>query len=177
MSLLEQVQSRIAAARKALRSASGSVSDIRGAVNKLKSERAAVEAAPIPAAEAAPILEDAVNRLLCLNTHFSTSDLINAAAHGRPIDLRMLSSEQRLQLCVVALRPILLARFHEELTEHYRAITPGLPAAERRQRLAELDGQVVQLEHQEEQLIAELAAAGVDVSRRPDADPAVVLGL
>ena len=49
--------------------------------------------------------------------------------------------------------------------------------AERRKRLAELDGQIYQLEQEEERTIELLEEQGHDIARRPDADPAAALGL
>ena len=67
-----------------------------------------------------------------------------------------------------------LLKHYDELTA---GATPGLPATERRQRLTELDGQIYQLEQQEELLIEALEEQGVDVIRRPDASPHAALGL
>ena len=177
-SMLEQLRGRVAGVKRALRSAAGSVQDVRAAVGKLKAERTAVETAAVPIEEAIPVVDDVVSRLLAgLAHHLPLSDVLNAAAHGRSADVRMLASEQRVQLLLSALAPVLLTHFREGLTQHYRTIAAGLPAPERRKRLAEIDAELADLEREEEELIVEMAGAGVIIERRPDADPAAVLGL
>ena len=44
-------------------------------------------------------------------------------------------------------------------------------------RFKALDGEALALERAEEQLIAEAEAVGIEIPRRPDADPRAVLGL
>lgn len=53
----------------------------------------------------------------------------------------------------------------------------GLPAAERAARVAELESKILRLEREEEAAIRDAEVAGVVIERRPDADPAAVLGL
>ena len=71
------------------------------------------------------------------------------------------------------IRARLLHLFDEEVAD----AKPGLPAAERRKRLAELDGEILELGKAEEVLIERLEAEGVDVVRRPEADPRIALGI
>lgn len=68
---------------------------------------------------------------------------------------------------------VLLARIVEEVGDR----EPGLPSAERAQRLAEIDRELFRLETEEEQFIEQFEAEGQDVVRREDANPAAVLGL
>lgn len=132
----------------------------------------------MPFAEALPVLDDLVTRVLGgVHMYTPPADLIDAAAHGRLIDLRPLPNEHRVALLVTALRPILHAQFQRALEEYYATISPGLPAAARVARLREIDAELGQLERLEEDLIAELSAAGVSIDRRPDSDPAILLGL
>ena len=72
-----------------------------------------------------------------------------------------------------ALSKYLLSIYDKELD----GVTPGLPTAERRARLAELDAQIFKLETDEERTIEALETDGVDVQRRPDADPRAALGI
>ncbi len=67
-----------------------------------------------------------------------------------------------------------LLKAYDELTA---GATPGLPAAERRTRRAALDAEIYALEREEESVIELLEAEGVDIQRRPDADPRAALGL
>ncbi len=70
------------------------------------------------------------------------------------------------------IKKALLKRFDAESGE-----TTGLPAGERRKKLAELGAKIYELECAEEVLIEALEADGADIARRPDADPNAQLGL
>ena len=98
-------------------------------------------------------------------------------AHGRLVDCRGVADDHRMRLAVHVLRPLVLEGFPRELEQHYSTLQPGLPAPERQARLREIDAQLSELEREEENLIRELAGAGVSIDRRPDADPRVLLGL
>lgn len=178
MTLLNTVKAKVAAARKALQTASGSVADVRAAVVRLQDERRAVEAAPIPQDEAIPLVDTFVDRALAGLSQFADPDeIVASAAHGRPIDLRALTADQRVAVMVAALGPVLRLRFRELLADHYTGLSVGLAADDRQARLRAIDAEVVALEREEEVLIRELAEAGVTVDRRGDADPRAVLGL
>ncbi len=71
------------------------------------------------------------------------------------------------------IRARLLHLYDEEVAD----AKPGLPAAERHKRLAELDAEILELGKAEEVLIERLEAEGVDVVRRPEADPRIALGI
>jgi hypothetical protein len=178
MSLMASVQAKVAAARKALRSATGSVEGIRAEILKLQSERRSVEGAPVVIDEAASALDETITRLLAgIHTWTTPPDLIASAAHGQPADVRALSDQHRLAIAVLALQPLLREQFHRALAQHYETLQPGLPAADRQQRLRELGEQVGMLEREEEALLQELAGAGVSIDRRPDVSPSVLLGI
>lgn len=51
----------------------------------------------------------------------------------------------------------------------------GISLSERTKRLKKIESELARLEREEEQLICELEAAGEEVIRRADADPAIVL--
>jgi hypothetical protein len=53
----------------------------------------------------------------------------------------------------------------------------GMSPADRDARLAALDQQILSLEREEEQTIAEAEALGLNIPRRLDCDPAIILGL
>lgn len=80
---------------------------------------------------------------------------------------------------------VLAAVFPTELKAHLIGLydatmsdqTPGLPAAERRQKLAELTSQKFKLEEDEEAIVEEFESQGADVQHRPGADPVAALGL
>jgi hypothetical protein len=66
-------------------------------------------------------------------------------------------------------------RVQEFLAEHMTAGEGGVTAENRAARLAQLDAELAELERKEESAIRKLEAQGLDVDRRGDADPAVVL--
>ena len=79
-------------------------------------------------------------------------------------------------LCEVfgdSIKAALLARFDALVDD----APEGLAVGERRKRLTELDGKLYELERAEEDVIEQLEDQGVDVQRRPDADPRAALGL
>jgi hypothetical protein len=68
----------------------------------------------------------------------------------------------------------LITRLHEEIDRlDYR---PGPPLADRPKLVAALKKSLAELEHREEVMIVAAEDAGHIIPRRPDADPAVVLG-
>jgi hypothetical protein len=74
---------------------------------------------------------------------------------------------------------LLAALFPEELFQLLASQIPDLPgidAAERREREAELERQILQLEHEEESLIVQAQAKGLDMPRRRDASAYALLG-
>ncbi|GAA0595526.1 hypothetical protein [Caenispirillum bisanense] len=78
--------------------------------------------------------------------------------------------------------PLMAWLFGDALKEAYGRVIrerlgAGIPEAERQKRLAAARAKRLQLEIREEAIIAEAEAAGLDILRRGDADPAVVLGM
>ncbi len=53
----------------------------------------------------------------------------------------------------------------------------GETTEQRAERVREMEGEVHQLEIEEEHMVCQLEARGIEVFRRPDADPAIVLGI
>lgn len=53
----------------------------------------------------------------------------------------------------------------------------GITAEDRESRIAELEKQLYELEVEEEQLISKLEDDGVEIYRRHDIDPSIVLGV
>ncbi len=83
-------------------------------------------------------------------------------------------------------RPALLvAAFTDQIREYLIRVydtqigdqKPGLPAGQRDARLREIDAKLLELGIAEETLISGLEDQGVDVIRRPDADPRIALGI
>jgi hypothetical protein len=65
----------------------------------------------------------------------------------------------------------------ELCTARLEEVAGGITAADRARRIAELERQLFQLEHGEEQLIEAALAAGLEVHRRPHASPYALLGI
>jgi adenosyl cobinamide kinase/adenosyl cobinamide phosphate guanylyltransferase len=82
-----------------------------------------------------------------------------------------------LALLAPLLHTQLRAAMIAELEQRYVETPAGLPTAERQRRLAELDAEIARLESLEEQAIVVAREAGMDVLRRPDVSPSVLLGL
>ncbi len=178
MTVLEKVRAKIGAARKALASAGDSVEGVREAIRQLEAERQAVQSAPVPLAEAVEAVEQTIDRL-CGAAQYDTADsVLFAAQRGQPVGIDVHSHMgANFGFLVQCLRAPLRAALVVKLEEDYRDLQPGLPADARAEKLAQLDRELLELGHQEEALITELAGLGIEVSRRGDADPRAVLGL
>ncbi len=70
-----------------------------------------------------------------------------------------------------SVRRALLERAEQHLAQH----EPGLPEAQRAERLAQLDANLERFEREEEELVRQLEAEGAAVQRRPDAPPGILL--
>ena len=157
---------------------------IRGQIEALNAERDQTEAAPISRTECEDLIAAVISAPY-------TETVINPGSNARvdlnPAPTGLLSGtfDSRELLNTLerpaVLRAVIPAALQEYLIGCYDAsigdTAPGLPAVERRARLAEIANQVFKLEVQEEAIIEELEAAGGDVARRADADPAAQLGL
>jgi hypothetical protein len=70
------------------------------------------------------------------------------------------------------------ARIAKELKQHYKETdSVGITTESRNKRLKEIAAAVLNLEIAEEKLIQDGEAVGLEIDRRPDANPAVVLGV
>ena len=153
---------------------------LRDQITALVDERAEVENAPVPREEVVACIAALMDAPYSGTLHkgridldpnptglcdgsFSSSGLLEMLE--RPGVLRALFPD--------ALSKYLLSIYDKELD----GATPGLPTAERRARLAELDAQIFKLETDEERTIEALEADGVDGQRRPDADPRAALDI
>jgi len=144
------------------------VQTIRQQIAAQRSDRAAAQSAPCSEAEALAAIEGAVSSL---------RDVDPAQAIG-PAHLVMRYLLGR-EDAAPALATFLADQLHEQLVAEvgnfYAAKGPGLSVDERAARIAAADAQILALEIEEEQLVRGMIAAGLQIQRRPDADPAVVL--
>ena len=72
-----------------------------------------------------------------------------------------------------AIEEMLTKKIDEHLNEH----APRLPSAERPARLEQIQRDIRELELEEEAVIRAAEDDGIEILRRADADPLVVLGL
>ena len=147
---------------------------IRAKIEALVNERDEIEAAPIP--------RDEVEAQIAVVIDAQWSDQIlspepSGVLHGgfNGAELQRMIARPALLVAVIpdAVKAYLMGLYDRDLG----AAAPGLPALQRRRRLAELDAEIFALEVSEERQVEQLEAEGVDVIRRPDADPAAALGL
>lgn len=153
---------------------------LRAEIAVLVDERAEVERAPIPRDETVAKIAALIAAPYSGHLHKGRIDL-DPSPRGL-VDGSFNSSS----LLEMFERPgMFRALFPDAVSEYLLSIydkeigdrKPGLPMAERRQRLTELDGQIYQLEQEEEHLIEALEEQGADIARRPDASPHAALGL
>jgi hypothetical protein len=178
--LVSRVKARVAAIQKAMSSATASITEIRETIATLKAEREAVRSAPVPLTEALP----QIDKMLAYWAHDGQSGGVGriavAAMQGQLPNVELHSPRatvaDTLALLVPLLQTHLRDAFFAELEAHYAESPPGLPADERRRRLAELDAEIARLEVLEEEAIQAAASGGLEIARRPDASPAALLG-
>src|SRR5262249_19233394 len=130
----------------------------------------ALDAAPVPLAEAAARLDDFLDRAA---RQWDPVTAYFTAPSYTPPSLDDLLPYKLLTL--LAALPEVRAAFHARLCSAYERLPASVATAERPARAAELANRQRQLELQEEHLILEAEQAGHMIARRPDADPLVVL--
>ncbi|WP_165967362.1 hypothetical protein [Luteimonas aestuarii] len=155
------------------------VADIRQRIGELQLELDAQRRAPLSddeAAEKATAMIAAhaagaqTDRILSHLIHASTSARI-----GWPVDQDGSSIEPSAFDLFCALEP---KRMHELLkklikgSDHLRGPAQG----ERAERIEALTAELREAEIEEEALITQAEVSGLNVHRRPDADPAIILG-
>lgn len=93
--------------------------------------------------------------------------------HANVLDIR--SEHAGLALLAVALPDALERAIHAEID---RVVgDSGVSAAERAKRVEELEQRLFKMETTEEALVVQAESAGIEAFRRPDCDPAAVLGI
>ena len=150
---------------------------IRQQIVGIRQQIAEITGQPLTAAEIA----DAVNRTVDGWASRVDGGWIGInIANGRAVDPAMLTTaaagEEDKLTC-------LLAWLHGDtlkeklLSASLPFASDGMSLAARAERVREMEGEVHQLEIEEEAAVCALEARGLDVYRRPDADPAIVLGI
>ncbi len=159
--------------------------DIRGLIQHMRTSRALAACAPRPLAETLAAFDawldvrsaEAIDRL---NIHYLIERMHNGA-----LELPVLVGEDRalsLGPAVDQLFALFLMvnrhRLREVIAQQLEKLMLGrnpLTDAEQREKLADLDREILAGERSEEITIRKLERAGVEIARRPDASPLAVL--
>lgn len=152
------------------------LAEIRNAIFDIRSKIAELESQSLTASEIEKTINDTVEKW---------ASLVDAGwiginlANSRHIDATMLTTacagEEDKVACLVAwlhgdeLKAKLLASALPFATES------GMTADQRSERIRELEAEQHALEIAEEQIVSGLESRGVEVFRRPDADPSIIL--
>ena len=99
------------------------------------------------------------------------SDALCLGDFSRVFDARQIPAPQLMALLLQRWSRLCGAGSPEELTAFYDGTEAGLPAAEREQRLAAIDAELLELQRLRRILDRELAGAGIAIDRRADVDP------
>ncbi|MFW5453525.1 hypothetical protein [Thioalkalivibrio sulfidiphilus] len=155
------------------------VEEVRRQIAETRREREALAVAPLTRGEVAA----RVDAWLDSEARRARLDLVagDFSAPGRgpghPFRVPVRAGEQRS----ADLGPVLAALFSDQvkaaILDALPADADAIPMADRPGRLAELDARVRELEAEEERLIEEAEAAGVEITRRPDASPEAILAV
>jgi hypothetical protein len=152
------------------------VARFRREIEQTKAVLANVERAPLPKADLKKLAERHVQAMAARgrpNVTVERGELSITFTDGKAFGV----SPERAIAHLAWLHPdAMLARFTEAIDAMSES-PHAMPESERLQRLAEGRASLEQLERSEESLIVLAAAEGVEVMRRPTADPLAVLGI
>jgi hypothetical protein len=150
------------------------IAKVRSEIFALSQQLAKVRAAPLPTADQIKLAEEYVARRGAV-----TGPRIGVVRDQLQLQWHddVIASRQDLigTLCWLAPASVLSALKRE--IEAAGAPVNAMPAAERINRISELEAQLLALERREEVLISCAAVDGTEVLRRPDANPMAVLGV
>jgi hypothetical protein len=153
----------------------------RAAVDQIRRDVAAVQAALAEIEAAPPTRDEIAARIgaaldaICADRrdYAIPTGLMGAALDTNGIE-NMLKHPYWLLLL---LRGQLEKWLLEQADAHLAANPPGLAAAARQAKRAELSAALLNLERQEETIISKAEVDGMPIARRPDADPRVVFSI
>lgn len=168
---MPDVAKLLAGQQKATSQARGAIEKIRDDLARLRQRRRQVERAPVPQAEAERRLEAEVARL---STAFVPDEIAASLVSARGTGRIRLGAEDVQALAVRAAADVLRNEVGAAIAASY-AKREGISAADRRSELEGIDGEIFHLEVAEEQLIRASEEHGPAISRRPDAQPRIVL--
>jgi hypothetical protein len=147
----------------------------RNGIKSLQGQLQVTRRSPLPLEDRKRAAEQFVARLAQ-----QARPIVSFDVHDR-ISLRFKDSvisgtDDLLAFCCWLDPQAVLSALMNEVSALPTPINP-LPAAERMQRVAELEKKQLELERAEEAMIQRAAGDGIELLRRPDADPRAVLGL
>lgn len=178
MAKLSNIRARLQSARTAADAAMGEIEAIRVRIGELRQERESVAVLPMSLDEARALLAGYLDQSEQAFGDRYLQHFLSGLTRGKPGTLTpdplVLGPDHIAAAIVGLLRPAIEASLTQAL-EHYCERNPGLSAAERADRLAQIDGEIARLEREEESLIRAGETAGLIINRRPDASPAAVL--
>lgn len=180
--IVEKVKARMFAANKAVSQTMGDVEAIRAQIASLQQERRAIEVLPGTFAEAHARLKahlDAAAQIFndAYLNHFIVALISpDAKVPGLTPAPVVIGPDTLTPTFAALFRPAFETALTEMLRQHCEQ-NPGIGADERQQRQSKLDKDILGLETTEEALIEMGGQSGLVIARRPDASPAVILGL
>lgn len=152
-----------------------SLAALRSKRDALLQERSAIEGEMLPAGDADRRIDEAVNAM-ARDMH----DRLQIGAANVPGFQGRLTGDPAVKLALevaALLNPAGTAAALKRLAMEHRGGAVGLSVSERSAKVTSIEQRLAELETAEEELIGQAEEAGVVLSRRPDADPLVVLGL
>ncbi len=151
------------------------LAEMREQIAELQAERTEVQSALVPRDEALSLLERTIGHYSALAPHHPEA-LLRPGASPTELFMILKASPNDFASYFCSIVPDLVrSRFTEAIDELLEQRPPGLPVDERPAAIAKLDAAIRELELTEESLIADAGDAGIELDRRGDADPAVVL--
>ncbi len=175
MGIVQKLTARRKAATTGASDARGALSELRAMGQRLRGERAAIEAAPVPLSEAQDAAAVAV-----LGQAERVLDDLDLASLIKPADGRqpslILTDAQRTSLAVAANAETVAALVCAELERRYRELRlDGISDDARAAALTRIDADLLAAEMAEEATVRALEADGLAPLRRGDADPRALL--
>jgi hypothetical protein len=150
------------------------IEDVRREIAALQGQAQVIKNAPLPLADQRQAVAAYVERLAQTAVPFA-SVVQNGTLRIGFKDV-LIEPEQTLAL-LAWVDPEKVTAALTGLLESAPRVVGAMPASERQQRLAELEDKLLALERAEESMIERAAKLGIDVLRRPTADPRSVLGI
>lgn len=152
----------------------GTVEAIRKRLAGLQSEREHIDEAPVTEAEALERVDRLIDMLAARAREKLTGGQFFTPRRG-PIDGLFSVTTSPEEVAVLFSPDSMRAALHAYVAERADGLDT-LPIAGRAKRLAEIDAAILAAETEEEGVIETSEDMGLPIARRPDANPAVVLG-